>query len=158
MSGAHPPRDASSRFIWPPTIYGAAALSAWALERALPSPLALSATARWTGWALIALACAIAIAAEWRFWRAGTATLPISPTTAIVSTGVFAWTRNPIYLAMTLAMIGAGLAFSSVWFWVETPVAVALVTKLAIEREEAYLEAKFGETYLAYKRRVRRWL
>lgn len=151
-------RDASSDFPWPPTIYGLSALVAWGLGRVAPLPMALSEGLRWAGWGVVALAVLIAAAAEISFLRARTATLPTSPTSAIVESGVYRFTRNPMYLAMTLALIGLGLALSSPWFWLVAPAAVRLVTRLAIEREEAYLARKFGDAYLAYKSRVRRWL
>ncbi len=154
------PRDASSKFLWPPTIYGSAALLALAAGWFAPLPFVpawLAGSAFWTGVALVALGAGLALAAEIGFLFAGTATLPISPTTAIVETGVYRFTRNPMYLGMTLALVGAAPALDSAWFALATPLAVWAVTKLAIEREEAYLERKFGETYLAYKRRVRRW-
>ena len=154
------PRDASSNFLWPPTIYGVAALLALAASRWAPLPFVpagLAGPAFWAGVGLVGLGAAIALAAEIGFLLAGTATLPISPTTAIVGTGVYRFTRNPMYLGMTLALIGASPALDSAWFLLATPVALWAVTKLAIEREEAYLERKFGATYLAYKRRVRRW-
>ena len=151
-------RDASSRFLWPPTIYGGLALAAWGLERLAPLALPLPERLRWLGWALVGASLILSGAAELAFLRAGTATLPTSPTTAIVTSGVYRVTRNPMYLAMTAALIGLGLALASGWFWIAAPVAVALVTRLAIEREEAYLERKFGAAYLSYKARVRRWL
>ncbi|MBL8587813.1 MAG: isoprenylcysteine carboxylmethyltransferase family protein [Methylobacteriaceae bacterium] len=155
------PRDASSRFLWPPTIYGGAALLALAASRHAPAPFVpapLAVAAFWLGIAILAIGGAIALAAEIGFLVAGTATLPISPTTAIVETGIYRWTRNPMYLGMTLALIGLALALDQAWFALATPPAVLAVTKLAIEKEEAYLTRKFGETYLAYKRRVRRWI
>jgi protein-S-isoprenylcysteine O-methyltransferase Ste14 len=150
--------DASSRFLWPPTIYGGAAIAGLALTRAWPLPLPGAGPASTClGYALIALGCAVALAAEYVFWRAGVNTLPTRPTTTIVATGIYRVTRNPMYLGMTLALIGVGLALGSAWFLITTPVCVYAVTKLAIEREEAYLAAKFGATYLDYKARVRRW-
>jgi len=151
-------RDASSDFPWPPAIYGLSALVAWGLGRVAPLPMALPEGLRWAGWGIVALAVLIAGWAELSFLRAGTATLPTSPTSAIVESGVYRFTRNPMYLAMTLALVGLGLALSSPWFWLVAPAAVRLVTLLAIEREEAYLTRKFGAAYLAYKSRVRRWL
>lgn len=151
-------RDASSRFIWPPTIYGVATLIAWGLGRVAPLGMVLPEPLRSAGWGLVACAVALAGVAELSFFRAGTATLPTSPTTAIVVTGVYRFTRNPMYLAMTLALIGLGFALSSPWFWLIAPAAVRMVTKLAIEREEAYLARKFGAPYLDYAARVRRWL
>lgn len=151
-------RDASSDFLWPPTIYGLAAFVAWGLSRVAPIAMPLPEAARWAGWGIVAVALALAGAAEVQFLRARTGTLPTSPTTAIVATGVYRFTRNPMYLAMTLALFGLGLALASPWFWLVAPAAVRLVTILAIEREEAYLTRKFGAAYLDYTARVRRWL
>ena len=62
-----------------------------------------------------------------------------------------------MYLGMSLILAGLGFAFDQLWFLLALPVALVAVTKLAIEREEAYLERKFGAEYVAYKRDVRRW-
>jgi protein-S-isoprenylcysteine O-methyltransferase Ste14 len=155
------PRDASSPFVWPPTIYGSATLVAgllawfagWPFETDGVRTIAIVA-----GVLLFCLGGAIALAAEVGFKRAGTAVLPTRPTTAIVDTGIYQFTRNPMYLGMSLALCGLGLAFNQLWFLLALPLAIFAVTKLAIEREEAYLAAKFGTGYLAYKARVRRWL
>lgn len=151
-------RDASSGFPWPPVVYATTGLAAWGLTWIAPLGPDAPPAVRWTGWGLVALAAVIAVAAEIAFLRAGTATLPTSPTSVIVETGVYRFTRNPMYLALTLTLIGLGLALGSAWFLLGAVVAAALVTKLAIAREEAYLERKFGAAYLAYKARVRRWL
>ena len=151
-------RDASSDFLWPPTIYGLATLVAWGLSRVAPIAMPLPEAARWAGWGIVAVALALAGVAGIQFLRARTGTLPTSPTTAIVASGVYRFTRNPMYLAMTLALFGLGLALASPWFWLVAPAAVRLVTILAIEREEAYLTRKFGAAYLDYKSRVRRWI
>ena len=84
--------------------------------------------------------------------------MPTSPTTTVVETGVFRYSRNPIYLALTVALVALGFVFASGWFLVVAPAAVFAVTRLAIAREEAYLARKFGAPYLAYMARVRRWL
>ena len=72
--------------------------------------------------------------------------------------GVYAYTRNPLYLGPTIGLIGVALVLDSLWFLVATPLSAFAITKLAIEREEEYLARKFGDAYLAYKARVRRWL
>jgi protein-S-isoprenylcysteine O-methyltransferase Ste14 len=167
------PRDASSPVIWPPIIYGMAALlsalAAWfAPWSFLGSFLGPRLTALFgsdwrlvvwlIGGAMIFAGLATALAAEMRFKAAGTPVPPTRPTKAIVSTGIYGWTRNPMYLGMTLCLLGLGLGLDQLWFVIATPIAMACVTKLAIEREEAYLAAKFGATYLDYKAQVRRWL
>ena len=80
------------------------------------------------------------------------------PTTSLVFTGPYRWTRNPMYLAMLLLYIGIALLFDIVWALVLTPLVMLLVVRLVIRREERYLEGKFGEEYRQYKGRVRRWI
>lgn len=153
--------DASSRFIWPPVIYGSAALVAaglawhapWPFEASLVRTLCLA-----VGGLVFVSGGVIALSAEVSFWRAKTAVLPTRPSTAIVATGIYRYTRNPMYLGMSLALVGLGLGLNQLWFLLALPFAKLAVTKLAIEREEAYLAAKFGQTYLTYKAQVRRWL
>jgi len=67
-------------------------------------------------------------------------------------------TRNPMYLQMVLACIGFAVILSNGWILLLTPLCGWLLQRFAILPEEAYLERKFGDTYLAYKGRVRRWL
>jgi protein-S-isoprenylcysteine O-methyltransferase Ste14 len=155
------PSDASSSFIWPPTIYGSATLLAGLLSWLNPWPFEayeVRIAALIAGVLVFCLGGASALAAEISFKRAGTAVLPTRPTTAIVDTGIYRYTRNPMYLGMSLALLGIGLALNQLWFLLALPAAVFAVTKLAIEREEAYLAEKFGVNYLAYKAKVRRWL
>ena len=87
---------------------------------------------------------ALALWAEVGFKRARTAVLPTRPTTAIVTGGPYRFTRNPMYLGMSLGLAGCAGAFNSWWFVIALPIAMLAVTKLAIEPEEAYLERKFG--------------
>ena len=90
--------------------------------------------------------------------RAGTRVETYKPTTAVVETGPYRFTRNPIYLGMLLGQAGLAVGFNSAWI-LATLVPFFFVIRFGvIAREEAYLEHKFGEVYLAYKSRVRRWL
>lgn len=153
--------DASSRFPWPPAIYGGSALLGMALHWTFALPFApdeLATALRYFGYVVIAIAIVIGLAAEWKFFRAGTATLPTSVTTALVTTGIYGWTRNPMYLAMTLALAALTLALNDLWFALLTPGAVLAVTRLAIKPEEDYLDRKFGAPYREYCRMVGRWL
>jgi protein-S-isoprenylcysteine O-methyltransferase Ste14 len=90
--------------------------------------------------------------------RAGSNVPTSMPTTTIVDTGPYRFTRNPIYLAMMLALAGLAIAFDSLWILL-TLVPFALVIGYGVvAREEAYLERKFGEAYRRYRARVRRWV
>ena len=107
------------------------------------------------------LAIAAGVQAFWasrQMHRAGTNVNPDKPTITIVATGPYGYTRNPMYLSLCLLHLGIALLINGV-----LPVlfVVPLVLTLhfgVIKREERYLAAKFGEPYLAYQRRVRRWL
>ncbi|HLE95734.1 MAG TPA: isoprenylcysteine carboxylmethyltransferase family protein [Candidatus Thermoplasmatota archaeon] len=90
--------------------------------------------------------------------RAGTTPLPARPTTAIVDGGPYRFTRNPMYVSFALMTAGIAVLAGSAWALAAVPVGVAGITWGAIQREERYLERKFGDAYLQYKRRVRRWI
>jgi protein-S-isoprenylcysteine O-methyltransferase Ste14 len=92
------------------------------------------------------------------FVRARTSPLPIKPTTAIVATGPYRFTRNPMYVGMTLLYVGLALWLDSLWPLLLLPAALWVVQRYVIAREEVYLEAKFGDEYRRYKERVRRWI
>ena len=153
--------DASSSFVWPPVIYATGAvlsgamawIARWPFEAFAPGVLWQLA-----GAGLIAAGIGLLAAAVTRFNRAKTPTAPTAPTKALVFDGIYQFTRNPMYLGMTLILLGLGLALDQLWFLIAVPCAMFAVTKLAIEREEAYLERRFGAPYLAYKAKVRRWL
>ena len=119
----------------------------------LPQPIALVA-----GGVLALAGIALTLWAFPKFRRAGTSVMPFKPTTAIIDTGPFAMTRNPLYLAMTLLYVGITLLANTVWPLVLLPFVLIVMQRGVIEREERYLERKFGDEYLAYKSRVRRWL
>ena len=89
--------------------------------------------------------------------RAGTTPNPTRPTMALVIQGPFRFTRNPMYLAWEFVVIGVGLAANAPWVMVMAVPAALLTRRLVIDKEEHYLETKFGTEYLDYKSRVRRW-
>ena len=114
--------------------------------------------ASWFGWLLLATAFAIAGAAAYEMKRARTHVDVRKPSTRIVTGGMFAHSRNPIYLSMALAVLAISVVANSLWvLLLAAPTALAL-QKIAIEPEERYLECKFGSDYLDYKARVRRWI
>jgi protein-S-isoprenylcysteine O-methyltransferase Ste14 len=84
--------------------------------------------------------------------------LPHRAATALVTTGPFAWSRNPIYLANGLLLLGLGGLFDNAWLIVAAPAAVFATDRLAIRREERHLAALFGAAWSEYMSRVRRWL
>jgi protein-S-isoprenylcysteine O-methyltransferase Ste14 len=123
------------------------------LPTGLPRPLRLGA-----GAALAASAAALGAAALGRFRRAGTAVEPWRPSAALVTDGVYRFTRNPIYLALALLYLGAALATDSVVALALLLPLLAVVQVGVILREERYLERRFGDKYRSYRASVRRWM
>lgn len=93
-----------------------------------------------------------------RFRRAGTSALPFRPASSFVAVGPYRFTRNPMYLGITLVVIGLGFLLDSAWVLLAAFVGAAAIQAFVIPREERYLERRFGASYLDYKGRVRRWL
>lgn len=92
------------------------------------------------------------------FRRARTPIDPYMPSEVIVTDGPYRLTRNPGYLGMVLTYAGIAIVSNAPWVLVPLPVAIAIIDRGVIQREEHYLERKFGMPYVDYKRRVRRWI
>lgn len=100
-----------------------------------------------------------AIAMIWRQMHAAKTNIePWKPTTKILDTGFYGYSRNPIYVAMIFIYLGASCLFNSIWFLPFLPLCLLTIHFGVILREEKYLEGKFGEDYLNYKSKVRRWI
>jgi protein-S-isoprenylcysteine O-methyltransferase Ste14 len=130
----------------------------WGLDDLLPLPIAAGEGLRRGGLAIILLAFLLALVSLLQFFVARTHVEPWRPTSVVIRDGIFRFSRNPIYLAFCIAALGAGMALNSWWTIATAPILGYLLQILVIRREEAYLEGKFGEQYLAYRREVRRWL
>jgi protein-S-isoprenylcysteine O-methyltransferase Ste14 len=93
-----------------------------------------------------------------RFRAAGTPVPGNKPTTAIVQSGPYRFSRNPIYLAFSLLHLGIAIWINSLWLIATLVAALGVMARVVIPREEQYLERRFGEEYLTYKKSVRRWI
>jgi protein-S-isoprenylcysteine O-methyltransferase Ste14 len=150
--------DRADVAVFPPALVGGSVLLGFVLQRVAPEPVLPKGVARVLGVALTASAVAVVCAAFRELRKARTTIDVREPTTAVVTTGIYAYTRNPIYLGMILMHLGIGSLRNSRWHWLlAIPTAAALQAGV-IAREEAYLERKFGGEYVDYKARVRRWL
>ena len=110
------------------------------------------------GWLLIAIGLVVMLWAMWTFTRARTSLLPFRPATAMVTSGPYRFSRNPMYVGLTLLYVGLSLLTAMAWPLVMLPFALLALTALVIRREERYLAGEFGAEYDAYRVRVRRWL
>ncbi len=109
------------------------------------------------GWLALVAGGSILLTAIGLFRRAGTNPQPWKSTSRIVTTGVYRWTRNPMYLSMALIYVGIALLNDSAVCLVLLVPLLFVIQRQVIEREEAYLEARFGRPYLDYKASARRW-
>ena len=142
----------------PPLIFAIPGIIAALVGRAFPVQVMPQPFALTLGIVLTVAAIALMVWAMPKFRQAQTSVMPYKPTTAIISTGPFAFTRNPLYLGMTLLYVGITLIGNTIWPLVLLPFVLAVMQRGVIEREERYLERKFGDEYLRYKSRVRRWI
>ena len=76
----------------------------------------------------------------------------------IYQSGIYAYSRNPLYLALTMIALAGGLYFDKLWILISLIPVLYIMNKMVIAKEEAYLERKFGDEYRAYKEKVRRWI
>ncbi len=141
----------------PPLIFATNALVSAAVHWLWPMRLFALLPARFAGAVIVGLAAALALWARSAMIGVGTNIRPDKPALALAAAGPYVYTRNPMYLALCLVQLAVGLLIDGV-----LPVLFVLPLALVlhfgvIKREERYLAAKFGENYLAYQRRVRRW-
>ncbi len=142
----------------PPLIYGGA-LGAGLLAKALfPATFLPGGAARALGVPLTGAGLLLFISSLRALRRAETDVRPYKPTTSIVAEGPYRFTRNPIYLGFTLVYGGVTALANSPWNALLLPFVLVLMQRGVIQREERYLERVFGEEYLQYKTRVRRWI
>jgi protein-S-isoprenylcysteine O-methyltransferase Ste14 len=151
--------DTANVIVRPPIAWALAALAGLVLNWLIPLPfLPAALPAGWLGAMVFVLALALVAWAITTMTRAGSNVPTNLPSTTIVDTGPYRFTRNPIYLGMVLGLIGLAIAFNSLWLLMML-VPFALVIRYGVvAREEAYLERKFGDVYRRYCARVRRWL
>ncbi|MBK8148592.1 MAG: isoprenylcysteine carboxylmethyltransferase family protein [Acidobacteria bacterium] len=142
----------------PPLIFATGLIVGGFVAWHYPRPIMASGAAVVLG-CLLVLFGLVVIFVAWRQMKAAKTNIePWHPTTAILDSGIYAVSRNPIYVAMVEIYLGFSLIFNSVWFLPFLPLVVLAIHFGVIRREERYLEAKFGEEYLDYKSRVRRWI
>jgi len=142
----------------PPVLYAVPLGLGLLLERAIPAPLLPRTLARLLGGSLVAGATAVEAWFILTMRRAATPINPRKPVARLVTDGPFRVSRNPSYLALAALYIGIASLVNTRWPLFLLPTVLAVVQRGVIEREEQYLERKFGDEYRRYRARVRRWL
>jgi protein-S-isoprenylcysteine O-methyltransferase Ste14 len=142
----------------PPLLYALAVLGGYVLNRQWPLPVGGAAFLKLLAWALTFASLALAVSSIANFLRSRTSIVPVRPATALVIAGPYRFTRNPMYVAMAALTVALAL-FINTWWVILLLVPVLLVVRwFVIAPEERYLRRRFGADYVAYMRRVRRWV
>jgi protein-S-isoprenylcysteine O-methyltransferase Ste14 len=136
---------------------GIAAISAL-LQFLLPLPFISSGMARITGLVVVIVSFLFGLPALINMLRVKTSPNPNRPATSLILSGPYGFSRNPMYIGLTLLYAGLVTFLQLPWGLLFLPLVVWLVTAWVIRPEEKYLEGKFGNEYLEYKRSVRRWI
>ena len=142
----------------PPAIFLLLIVTGLVLDAIWALPTRLPALIQPAGYLLIVAGIAMVLIVADVFNKHQTAIQPWKTTTVLVTDGLYARSRNPIYAGFCLVNVGLGLVTDNLWLVLSALPGAWLVTKIAIEKEEAYLEQVFGQAYLDYKDKVRRWL
>jgi protein-S-isoprenylcysteine O-methyltransferase Ste14 len=142
----------------PPLIYVAGLALGFLLEREFPVLVLRNIPSRGAALVCVAVWAILTVWSIGLFRGARTSMIPIKPTTALVVSGPYEFTRNPMYFGLICLYLGLALWFGVFWALILLPVVIAAMQYYVISREEQYLERKFGEEYLRYKARVRRWI
>jgi len=145
----------------PPPIYAVStAAGMWFLDSSFPMAELLTSPWNLIGWLFIVVGIAIDLWSVGLFWKAKTTVNPLKPdnSNTIVESGMYQYSRNPMYLGMLSMLLGLALLLGSLTPLICLPLFVVIITMLQIIPEEKSLTNKFGQMYLDYKHRVRRWL
>ena len=145
--------------IMPPLLFAGSFLVGVLIQQVLPIPWTRGdvTPVRIAGGVALVFGIVLAAAARNRFVRAGTNVNPMLPVTTLVTHGPFRVTRNPMYLGLSFFTLGLALLINMVWPALLLVPTIAVLQREVIAREERLLEAKFGDEYRAYRKRVRRW-
>jgi protein-S-isoprenylcysteine O-methyltransferase Ste14 len=144
----------------PPLVFLAGILVGVILRSvAFPLRVPIARTITITGGVLI-IALGIALVGSARLWhaRTGQSPIPWKPTPALIFQGPYRFTRNPMYVGLTIIQLGLGVALNNLWIALFALPALLVVHFMAVLPEETYLAGKFGDPYRAYLRQVRRYL
>jgi len=144
----------------PPVIYLLFFLLAIGIQKIIPLNDAILHIRRIKiiGLILLIISFAVGSAGVWRFFKSNNTVILLKRAHSLQTTGIYRFTRNPMYLGMLFAFLGLTPFWGNWWCVILVPILVLVIQHFIIRREESYLEAEFGETYLDFRKRVRRWI
>jgi protein-S-isoprenylcysteine O-methyltransferase Ste14 len=153
-----PRSDVRNVLVVPPLLFGVALAVGFLMQWIAPRPIMPSNARYWIGGVLLVFGAFLATWGSRVMEQAGTNVNPTLPSLSLVATGPFLFSRNPLYVSLTLMYVGLALLANALWVLVLIAPVLILLHYGVVRREERYLEAKFGDAYRAYRSRVRRYL
>ena len=154
-------QDYADVVVKPPILFAGAVLLGCLLSWIVPIGPGLGSAntgALAAGGALALVGLALGALSVRQFRQAGTSVIPGEPSTVLLESGPYRFTRNPIYIAFVILYFGLAVMLTSAWMLLLLIPVLIILQRGVVEREEAYLQAKFGEAYRKYLARVPRWL
>ena len=142
----------------PPLIFFVMAVAAGVADRLLPLSIGIGTMALYVGGAVVLIAILSIMYIARIFQKLETEIEPWKTTSRIIKSGPYRISRNPVYMLASGVPVGVGLAIDTYWGLIFGVIALWVVYHTAVKKEEKYLAEKFGQEYLEYKARVRRWL
>lgn len=147
-------------YIPPPLFYVLSFIAAFVIQKkiTIPSQLFQTKAIKVTGVLLLISALFFLVSSLRQFFRTNNTVILIKPATSLQTTGIYAITRNPMYVGLAIVYLGITCFIGNWWNIIFFPLLILIVQEYVIKREEKYLEAEFGKQYNEYKNKVRRWL
>ncbi len=144
--------------IHPPIVFAASILAGYGIDAIWPLAMPFDLHGKTVAIILLIPALLIAGLCMREFYRAKTDVRPDRPDTALITTGPYTLSRNPLYLMLVIVQFMVAAWMNMAWIALMSVVSVIAITRYAIAREERYLEQLFGQEYRDYKAHVRRWI
>jgi protein-S-isoprenylcysteine O-methyltransferase Ste14 len=152
-------KDHAGVYIPPPLIFVAIFVIGYLIQKAFPinNLFFENDILKMLGILLFLIALFLLYKGIWKFIATGTTLVTMKPTSSLQITGIYRFTRNPMYLGMVFSYLAITCFFGNWWHIILLPFLILIIETYVIKREEKYLERKFGQSYLDYRNKVRRW-
>ena len=153
-------QDHPGVYIPPPIIYAAVFVIAYFIQKLLPinKEFFLTSLSTVMGIIIIAPGFFFILPAMFKFLKTKNTLITVKPARSLQMSGIYSISRNPMYVSLLLFYIGLSFMIGNWWNFILLPLLILFVQGYIIQREEKYLDRKFGQEYLDYKRIVRRWI
>lgn len=143
----------------PPFLFVVGIAAGWAINQRIPLPLGKIVPAQAVvSWVMIVSGVSLMIWGLLTFRQACTAVYPNKPARELVAKGPYRFSRNPMYVGLTIMTTGIGLLADNIWMLMMLPITLIVLWKFVIQKEERYLRSEFGPAYEEYQQQVRRWI